>query len=83
MRYIDRCTYTEEYKDGQQVYIFTGPCMVTGKPYSIRVPGPGLYAYNQGKDLSECFPEMSMGDREFMISGTSPEGWKQLFGDEE
>jgi hypothetical protein len=28
----------------------------------------------------EAFPELAKEDREFLISGTSPEGWKMLFG---
>lgn len=58
---------------------------ITGKPYSVKLPGPGLFRYRQGDPLETCFPAMSLDDREFLISGTSPEGWRMIFpngGDE-
>lgn len=80
MRYANSCcTYEEEFKDGVHVYIFTGKCIKTGKPYSVRVPGPGLYKYNQGAYIQDAFPEMSADDREFLMSGLSPEGWALAF----
>jgi hypothetical protein len=81
MRYADNyCTYTEEVRDGKQVYIFTGPCFATGKPYSVAVPAEGLFKYRQGAYIQDAFPEISKDDREFLMSGYSPEGWKQIFG---
>lgn len=82
-RYFDtHCTYTEEFKNGKHVYIFTGPCIKTGKLYTVRVPGPELYAYNQGEKIQYAMPSVSVDDREFLISGYSPEGWNLEFGDE-
>lgn len=73
-------TYTEHYKDGLQTYTFTGPCIKTGKPYSVTVPGEGLYRYHQGELIQRCFPNLSVDDREFLMSGYSPEGWQLAFG---
>lgn len=82
MSYLSKCSYAEEYQP-EHVYVFTGPCVVTGKNYTVRLPGPGLYKYNQGALIQDAFPDLSAEDREFVISGTSPEGWKSLFGDDE
>jgi hypothetical protein len=57
--------------------------MVTRKMYSVRVPKAELYAYNQGMCIQEAMPSVSKNDREFLMSGYSPEGWKQVFGSEE
>ncbi len=81
MRYADNyCTYTEQYQP-THTYTFTGPCVVTGKPYSVTVPADGLYRYRQGAYIQDAFPNLSKEDREFLISGMSPEGWKSAFGE--
>jgi len=84
MRYAQSpaCTYTEQYEP-EHTYTFTGPCLKTGKPYSVTVPAKGLYNYNQGAHIQDAFPNLSNDDREFLISGYSPEGWKLIFGSEE
>ena len=79
MHAISRMAYTESFDNGVHVYTFTGKCQMTGKPYSVTVPGSGLYRYNQGALIQDAFPDLSAGDREFLMSGTSPEGWEKLF----
>jgi len=80
MRFADsHCTYTEQYQP-QHTYTFTGRCVVTGKPHSVTLPAEGLFRYRQGAYIQDALPELSTGDREFLISGFSPEGWKQMFG---
>lgn len=74
-----QCTCTEVYEP-KHTYTFTGPCFVLRTPYSVTVPAEGLFAYNQGAKIQDAFPDLSVEDREFLISGTSPEGWKLLFG---
>lgn len=85
MRYADsRCSYVEGVgADGVGTYTFTGPCVVTGKEVSVTVKAPDLFKYRQGGYVQECFPYLSKGEREFLISGTSDEGWKILFGQNE
>ncbi len=59
-----------------------GPCWVTKKLYSVTVSEESAVKYFYGDVLAQnAFPDLSTGQREFLISGTSPEGWKQLFGD--
>ncbi len=84
MRYADSyCAYTEDMKDGEHIYTFTGPCVVTGKPYSVTVLGSELSAYRRGAKLQDAFESLSAGDREFLFSGFSPEGWAKTFPDSE
>ena len=83
MRYADsHCEYVENYKP-EHTYTFTGPCVVTGKPYSVTVPGDELYAYRRGAYIQDAMPSVSKDDREFLMSGMSPEGWNETFGGEE
>lgn len=76
------CTYEELYEP-EHLYRFTGPCIVTGKTYSVDVPAPDLYKYHQGAFIQNAFPGMLSGDREWLMSGISPEGWKLRMGEDE
>ena len=60
-------------------------CTVTGEEYSITVP---LFKHNLWKGgalIQDTFPELSLDQREFMISGFTPEEFNNIFagGDEE
>ena len=58
----------------------SGPCVVTGREHSVVVSREGVLAYFQrGVKAREAFRELAKEDREFLISGTSPEGWGMLF----
>lgn len=73
MRYADSmCQYTEEITEQGHFYIFTGKCIDTGKTHSVRVPGRQLFRYRSGAKIQEAFPDMSVQDREFLMSGISP-----------
>lgn len=73
-------TWKNNYND---THTATGKCFVTGEEYAVTVPSQGLFWYHQGRSMQECFPDLSADAREFLISGTSPKGWKQLFGEPE
>ena len=79
MNYLDRCTYVENFEP-EHTYTFTGPCMVTGEAVSVTVKGSELFAYNRGAKIQDAFPNLSIGEREFIISGTSQKGWDRMFG---
>lgn len=80
MRYADsRCEVVESYNP-EHTYTFIGPCVVTGKEQRVTVKAEDLFKYRQGSYVQDAFPYLSKGDREFLISGTSDEGWTQLFG---
>jgi hypothetical protein len=61
--------------------ICSGPCYVTKKPFTVTVKKRDFDAWVGGEFAQRAFPYLSADQREFLISGTSPEGWKQLFGD--
>lgn len=82
MSYLNQCRCEELYEP-EHVYVFTGPCRITGKDHTVTLPAARLFQYNQGACVQDAFPNLSPGDREFIISGTSPEGWKQMFGDKD
>ena len=59
----------------------SGRCVVTGKPYSVVTSLDGVMAYfEDGRNIGDAFPDLPKPEREFLISGTSPEGWILLFG---
>lgn len=84
MRYLDtHCTYTEERYGNKHIYVFTGPCLITHKMYSVRVPADELFAWRNGEYIQKALKSVSAEDREFLMTGYSPEGWKQMFYDDE
>jgi hypothetical protein len=58
-----------------------GKCRVTGKYYEVFVDKKDYIAWQDGKNVQDAFPYLTASDREFLITGTSPEGWDLLFGD--
>lgn len=78
----NHCECVENYNSetGEHTYTFKGKCKKTGKPYEVIVPAQGLFNYNQGMLIQNAFPDLSADDREFLMSGLSPEGWKLVFG---
>lgn len=73
------CSYSEQYQP-KHTYTFTGPCIITGKTYSITVDGEKLYKFNQSGNILDLSDDPNV--REFAMSGTSPEGWDLLFKEE-
>jgi hypothetical protein len=83
MRYADKyCACNETFENGNHLYIFTGPCHITGKSVTVKVPADGLFAYRQGAFIQDAFPDLSKDDREFLMSGISKEGWDKAFMEE-
>jgi hypothetical protein len=56
-------------------------CVITGKPYAVTVSKKEWEKYEAGELAQDAFPDLPAADREFIISGVSPEGWKSVFGD--
>lgn len=75
--YLSKLTRTPN-PDG--TVTLTGPCFVTKQPYSVTVPAVALAKYESGTLAQVAFPMLSRDEREFLISGTSPDGWRELFG---
>lgn len=79
-------TATPVIDDGDEIIItglvlIGGYCVVTHKLYvAPEVKANDLADYlAMRKYARDAFPYLSPEDREFIISGTSPEGWKRLF----
>jgi hypothetical protein len=65
--------------NGKIFRVFYGNCILTKKNYSVSVPIDELRDYMlNNKLIQEALISVSDEDREFLISGVSPEGWKQL-----
>lgn len=67
----------------------SGPCALYPAEFShaVTVRADELRMYERGALAQEAFPNLSRDDREFLISGASPEGWAKMFsgddGDDE
>ena len=61
-------------------------CRVNGKSHTVTIPKSDVKGYHQWRNrdglIQDCIPNVSKDDREFLISGTSPKGWEELFGDD-
>lgn len=80
--YLDNCSCKETHQP-EHTYTFTGPCIVTKKETSVTIKAKELYNIRQGMHIQDAAPSLSDDDREFLISGTSAEGWDQLFGEDD
>lgn len=61
----------------------TGNCVFTQKEYSVTVKTEDYHTWlTQDKFAQDVFPYLSADDREFLISGISPEGFAKTFPDE-
>lgn len=60
-----------------------GRCFVTDDLYSVACRLHQYVQWQEGKHIQAVMPDLSDGDREFLISGTSPKGFDILFKDEE
>ena len=60
-------------------YRLSGPCAVTGEVYEATYPKDGIDKWLNGAFIQDAMPDVSAGDREFLISGISPAGWDQMF----
>ena len=60
----------------QKIRIF-GLCEVTGKNFEIFAPVEGFFVYLQGfKSFTDALGSLSEEEREFIVTGVSPEGSK-------
>ena len=61
--------------------VVRGNCVITKKPHSIIVYSDELDKWLTGKDLIQdaLRTDVSADDREFLMTGISPEGWEEVF----
>lgn len=56
--------------------------MLTGKIHEREIPvtQKQLDAWHGGMLIQDAMPNLSVDDREFLISGATPEEWERYFG---
>lgn len=57
-----------------------GKCTFTSKEYSCTVPSDSLKRFLDGEPAQRSLSKVPLADREFLISGISPAGWREAFG---
>lgn len=73
-----------ERVDIQDGYITLGKkCSVTGTDYSITVLLADYNRWKAGELAQTVFENMEPEEREFLISGITPDEWDVMFGDED
>lgn len=58
-------------------------CPFCGQMAHVTVPGPGLWAWEHGEFVQTAFPDLTPDEREQIMTGTHPECWDAMFGDDE
>jgi len=79
---------TEAFEDGRmlQTYEVTAVSRISKETNTRRMKfsKQQLHAWANGEDLVQnCFPQLSPEDREFLMTGITPEEWDSMFGEEE
>ena len=65
--------------DVMDTVTYVKKCSVTGKDYSVTVERQKVYEWHDKKQLIQnVFPELTAEEREFMVSGATPEEWNKL-----
>ena len=54
-----------------------------GGLHELEVKANDFYDYQNGSFIQNCFPYLSIEERELIISGFTPEMWANAFGDGE
>jgi hypothetical protein len=79
LMYAHNCTLSE-VKGLPDMIRLTGKCVVLKVDHSVVVPKAELQRWLNGEGhIQDVMPNVSKHDREFLISGASPEGWKKLW----
>lgn len=70
-----KCQIVESGED----VVITGPYFDDrNRTRTVTVKRSDLQKYNEGTFIQDAFPYLSADDREFLISGMSPEGWDKF-----
>lgn len=69
--------------NGDGTVTVSAPCKITKKPHSVTVPEVGYRQWMTGQgNIQNIMPTVSADDREFLITGFSPEGWEKINAEE-
>jgi hypothetical protein len=65
------------------IKVFTPNCLECGEGSVVEVDPWQYKAWRDGTLIQVAFPDMSIADRELLISGTHPECWDKMVTNEE
>jgi hypothetical protein len=65
------------------IIIKTKPCCVCNEYEVWSLDRQAVTKWQEGELIQNAFPDMSMQDREILISGTHPACWEKLFPGED
>lgn len=65
------------------IVVRTKPCHVCGNYELWSLNRKAVESWQAGEYIQNAFPDMSMEDREVLITGTHPACWNKLFPEEE
>lgn len=83
MRYAFKHCTCEEVLTPSLGYRFTGKYFDKDETHSVFIPKAQLDAYKAGAHIQDAMPDLSADDREFLISGMSPEGFDEVCKEDE
>jgi hypothetical protein len=65
--------------------LITRTSSVTGQIHTMDLPvtWEQFDKWESGALIQEAFPHLTAGEREFILTGITPEEWKEVFGDED
>ena len=65
--------------------LITRTSPLSGKTHTLNIPvtASQLYNWENGMLIQEAMPNLSTEDREFILSGSTPEEWDRLFNEGE
>lgn len=64
------------------VLVDTAACIGCGQTSQLQLLRSEVQAYQKGAFVQDAFPNLSAGQRELLISGTHPECWDRMFGED-
>lgn len=71
-----------EISDFYNITILNITCKLCNKPYALKVNKEDFVDYNNGKLIQDCFPYLTAGERELIISGICDTCFDKLYENE-
>lgn len=80
MKVIDKIY---DFENGDRYVIETKECFHCKKTGRVEIQTQELFYLNQGMKVQEAVTSLDRDSREMLITGTHPECWIAMFGEEE
>ena len=80
MKVIDKIY---DIENGDKYVIETKECLHCGKTGTVEIFTQEMFYLNQGMHIQDAVKSLDKDYREQMITGTHPECWTEMFGEEE